>query len=91
MIEVRKGWEFHCESCPFKAKCGKRGFSMIQSGKCCKVVDFNNMYVTLAVPVAGALVFKIDDMDEDLIPTDKDAVPKSLLDKVRGDETKPDK
>ncbi len=88
-IYIREGWRFNCETCPFQKACEYYGLSISSSGKYCKVVDFNNNYVTLEAPVKGALVFKTDAIDEDLIPTERDAVPESLLNKVRDDETKP--
>ena len=86
-IHIREGWRFYCETCPFQKVCEYYGLSISSSGKYCKVVDFNNKYVTLDAPVKGAIVFKVDQIDEDMIPTEKEAVSESLLNKARDDET----
>ena len=86
-IHIREGWRFNCETCPFQQACEYFGLSVASTRKFCKVIDFNNNYVTLDAPVKGAIVFKTDQIDEDMIPTEKDAVPESLLNEVRKDET----
>jgi hypothetical protein len=80
-MEISVGLKFNCDKCPFANECEHKGISI---EKACEVIDYHNTYVTLKPPMESALVFVVKrGIDEDIIPTEKEAVPQSLLDEVR--------
>jgi hypothetical protein len=88
-VGIRIGWKFVCAHCPFTAECEHAGISV--DGKECEVIDYQNRWVTIKPPMENTLVFLIKGgQHEDIIPTEKEVVPESLLEEARDKTLKED-
>ena len=86
-MSIRVGWKFDCDNCPFTAECERKG----TTNKSCEVIDYHNTYVTIKPPEGNTLVFVVQHgVNEDIIPTEKEAASKSLLEKARDKTLKED-
>jgi len=87
-MELRKGWKFTCDKCPFANECEHKGISIENE---CEVIDYHHTYVTIKPPMKSALVFVVKrGANEDIIPTEKEVVPESLLQEARDKTLKED-
>jgi hypothetical protein len=78
---IRVGWKFNCGTCPFAEECEHKGISIEKS---CEVIDYQNCWVTIKPPMENTLVFRIQrGVNEDIIPTEKEVVPESVLEEAR--------
>lgn len=88
ITSIKAGVRFTCAKCPFKKQCEHYGISLRRT---CEVIDYHHNYVTIKPPTARAIVFRVDrGLSEDIIPTEKEVVAESLLNKVR-EKTEPEK